>query len=125
MNEEKIILAFVFIIMACFTFFAVKDLYIIYCLPSISFYDLIKIVTDLNLLFGFIVSIYYEIKEFSYREEKEKAVGMFCFGLLLSIFTFILDIFKSQSYSYYFMLIILYIIFCFLILYLFKESGYI
>ena len=125
MNEEKIILAFVFIIMACFTFFAGKDLYIIYCLPSISFYDLIKIVADLNLLFGFIALIYYENKEYSLREEKKKAGGMFCFGLLLSIITFILDIIKSQSYSYYFMLIILYIIFCFLILYLFKESGYI
>ena len=77
MNEEKIILAFVFIIMACFTFFAVKDLYIIYCLPSISFYDLIKIVTDLNLLFGFSVSIYYEIKEFSCGERKSGRYVLF------------------------------------------------
>ena len=40
---------FVFIIMAIFAFFAGMDLYLIYLLNSISFYDLIKIVTDLNL----------------------------------------------------------------------------
>ena len=60
----------VFIIMAIFAFFAGMDLYLIYLLNSISFYDLIKIVTDLNLLLGFIFTIYYEYKDYSSNNEK-------------------------------------------------------
>ena len=110
--------------MAIFAFFAGMDLYLIYLLNSISFYDLIKIVTDLNLLLGFIFTIYYEYKDYSSNNEKEKAVSSFCFGLLLSIFVFILDWIKSQFDSTYLFLIILYIFCFFLILYLLKEFNY-
>ena len=110
--------------MAIFVLFAGRDLYIIYLLNSISFYDLIKIVADMNLLVGFIRSVYFGYKDYSSNSDKENALSIFCFGLLLSIFIFILDWIKSQLDSTYLFLIILYTFCLFLIPYLLKEIDY-